>query len=795
MTHHTPPISDSGLAARLRSAPPIDLAIGAGVVAVVLYGFLVLAAQAADAVMPTDISVHEAMVDWATGRFAAGRIPLDGWFPTLALGASRFHRYHSLPHVIVGALQYATGGQSLTTVASYVLTAMWPASVYVGGRLFGLDHRTAGAAAIIAPLLGSSTNRGFEWNATFGLGLWSQAWGMLLLPLAWGASRRAVVRGRGVVTASLLLGATVASHLLVGYLAMAVVPLWVLASPRAWRRRAPRALLVWVGGLASVAWFLLPLLADRASMPYAEKYAGLEQYDSIGWSALGELASGLTFDPALAVPIVTLLVAWGIGRAALGATGEAQGVGTMDERARALLLAFGASLLLFIGRPVLGPLLVLVPGSQDLFLNRFVFGLHLAGLYLAGEAVASVLRSRGPSDGGMLPAPFGRALAIGGVVVAIAVAFPRTVEFADSGARYVEARAAAVEALDPDLDRLVADIEAAGPGRVFAGFKPEAVEEYAMGDRASAGWPDLPGIGPAMPLLMDRGLDIVGLPRPAWSLMSSSEPYLDEREVSHLRMFGIRYLVTSSAAEPRVAATELSTGGGLTVWEVDGVDGYLQVVQTDGAPIVTDRRTVGADTRAFLTSPELAAGVYRVLAFGGDAAAPVTGVEAGFEGAVVSSDADPDAGAFTGVIEASADAAVVLSASYDPRWTATVDGRPAETYPVAPALVAVSVPAGRHEVSFRYDPVGGYAVRVLGGIAVLVAVALVWRRREGDAEDVEDVGVAEASKTSSGKSVRRATGPGSEDRRSQGPGSEEARTTATKPRTPPSSRRRRRKRR
>lgn len=776
MANDTDALPHPGPLARLRAMSPVDLAIGAGVVAVVVYGLAVLRAQAIDAVMPTDVSVHTAMVDWAAGRFAAGQLPFDGWFPTLALGASRFHRYHTLPHVIVGFLQNATGGLPLTTVASYVVTALWPASVYAGGRMYGLDHRTAGAAAILSPLLGSSTGRGFEWNATFGLGLWSQAWGMLLLPLAWGASRRAVVRGRGVVAASLLLGATVAVHLLVGYLAMAIVPLWVLSSPREWRRRAPRALLVWAGGLASVAWFLIPLLADRASMPYAEKYAGLEQYDSLGWSALGELASGRAFDPAIAVPVVTLLVAWGIARAALGATGEARGVGTMDDRARGLLLAFGASLLLFIGRPVLGPLLVLVPGSQDLFLNRFVFGLHLAGLYLAGEAVASVLRTRVPSAGGMVPAPFGRAFGIGAVVVALAVAFPRTLGFAGEAATFVEDRLTAVDAVGPDLDRFAAAMDAAGPGRVFAGFKPEAVEEYAMGDRASAAWPDLPGIGPAMQLLMDRGLDIVGLPRPAWSLMSSSEPYVDEREVSHLRLFGIRYLVTSSAGRPRVPATELASGSGLTLWQAEDVDGYLQVVQTDGAPIVTDRRTVGADTREVLTSPDLAAGVYRVLAFAGAPAAAVTGVDPTFEGSVVTSDADPDAGVFTGTVESTSDAAVVLSASYDPRWTATVDGQAVETYPVAPALVAITVPAGRHEVVFRYAPVGGYAVRFLGGIAVLLGVAALWRRREQGASG--DAATSDAITTSASR-----------------PKKEPTSKTAAKKAAPPSSHGRRRGRR
>ena len=50
----------------------------------------------------------------------------------------------------------------------------------------------------------------------------------------------------------------------------------------------------------------------------------------------------------------------------------------------------------------------------------------------------------------------------------------------------------------------------------------------------------------------------------------------------------------------------------------------------------------------------------------------------------------------------------MLSASYDPGWTATVNGRPQPTRMVAPALVAVDVPAGIEHVVFRYHGYGDY---------------------------------------------------------------------------------------
>lgn len=74
---------------------------------------------------------------------------------------------------------------------------------------------------------------------------------------------------------------------------------------------------------------------------------------------------------------------------------------------------------------------------------------------------------------------------------------------------------------------------------------------------------------------------------------------------------------------------------------------------------------------------------------------------------------------------------VVLSASYDPGWTATVNGRPRPTRMVAPALTAVDVPAGTDHVVFRFDGYGDYPeLLALSGLALaMVAVAPVCIRR------------------------------------------------------------------
>ena len=73
----------------------------------------------------------------------------------------------------------------------------------------------------------------------------------------------------------------------------------------------------------------------------------------------------------------------------------------------------------------------------------------------------------------------------------------------------------------------------------------------------------------------------------------------------------------------------------------------------------------------------------------------------------------------------------MLSASYDPGWTATVNGRRRPTRMVSPALVAVDVPAGTDHVVFRFRGYGDYPeLLALSGLTLaMVAAAPVCLRR------------------------------------------------------------------
>ena len=93
--------------------------------------------------------------------------------------------------------------------------------------------------------------------------------------------------------------------------------------------------------------------------------------------------------------------------------------------------------------------------------------------------------------------------------------------------------------------------------------------------------------------------------------------------------------------------------------------------------------------------------------------------------------ADLANGAARAVVHTTRRATVVLSASYDPGWHATVNGRPAPTVMVAPALVGVVVGPGVHTVAFTYAGYGSYTALFVLAVVVLVVVAVA--RRPGGA--------------------------------------------------------------
>jgi hypothetical protein len=682
--------------------------------AAVAFNLWALRAEVRDVWYLNDSGIHASMVRWAADRIQAGHLPLDGWYPYLSLGASRFHHYQSLPHILTGAVS-VLAGPSVFRWSLYLLLCTWPVAVYVGGRLLDLKPWEAGVAALVSPLIVSAPSLGFEWSSYVwrGSGTWAQLWGMWALPVAWGASWRAVIGRGSLAVAALVVGLTICLHLLIGYLALLSLVVWVVLSPGELVRRLGRAALIGAGALLVAAWMLVPLIADASWTTQDEFSRGRFYYDSFGARrVLGWLVTGRIFDDGR-VPVVSVLALAGLVVFAWESRRR--------EPARAVLGVGLLSLLLFFGRPTVGFAIDLLPGASDLFLRRYVTGVHLAGIYLAGVG--------GARAGAWLLATVPRrlawlrpGLAVAGVgALAVALLSPAMVErygYERRGAGWIAEQRADQVRDGADFASLVAAAHAAAPGRLFGSMRSD---------------PSAPEIGQVQTFaaLLNLDADGVGFTRPTWSLMSNIEARFSIEDPALDRMFGVRWAVLPAGNDPPDGAVKTGSAGRWVLWSI-GETGYLDVVDTAGS-ISADRTDLGQRTAPFLRSDLPAERRYPTVAFGGRPAPPPS-LSAGEEpteppGRVLAERSDPADGTFDGSVELDRPAVVLVSASFDPRWRATVDGRPVPTQMVAPALVGAPVGPGVHRVAFRYEPVSSYPVLFALGVGALVALIVVDRRR------------------------------------------------------------------
>jgi membrane protein YfhO len=685
-----------------------------------------------------DSSIHEQMVRFASTRISQGHLPLTSWYPYLGLGSPQFLHYQSLPSMITGVFGTFIDPNTAFRWSMYLLLALWPLVIYWAARVFGLGRWTAGAAALISPLLTSAAGIGYEDMAYVwrGYGVWTQLWASWTLPLAWAFTFRALdarnsVR-RSVLPAVFFIMVTVGLHFETGYLAFVAVIVFPFLVPSDLRRRLVRAVLIGGSALLASAWVIVPVLQQShwAARNQVLEGTGLEN----GYGArqiLDWLVRGQMFDRNHWIAVITIFGAVGIVLCIVRWRTFVAG--------RGLVAMFVVTTLMTFGRTTWGGLYSVLPGSSDVFIRRFEMGMHLSGILLAGIGLVFVGRLLVESVTKLLPEdrrqrlerPMGRVLVadlcIVGAIVVLVPAWTSMDTYNSGNAVNVAYQANADTSQGPALDSLLAYAKANPRGRVYAGQPTNWGNDFLIGEV------------PVFKYLESKDVDEVGYTLRTASLMTDPEYHFDVSNPGDYPLFGIGYLLTPATMpdgapwSPEVPADLVRCAGDYCLWALPD-PGYIHVYDTTGV-LDADRADVGTQSVPLLESTALSDQQDDTVAFNGSAASPPTASEGtsltGSPGHVVVEHASLAQGNASAVVRTNRRATVVLSASYDPGWTVTVNGHPEPTVMVAPALVGVDVGPGVHTVRFSYGGYGSYTLLFLLALLVFVALVVgpsVWRR-------------------------------------------------------------------
>ena len=460
---------------------------------------------------------------------------------------------------------------------------------------------------------------------------------------------------------------------------------------------------------------LVPLVEQRGWAAVNEPLQGTGLVNGYGARrVLDWLVTGQLLDHGRP-PVVTVFAAVGLGLAWLA--------WSSDVNARVLPVALALSLLFAFGRTTFGSIVEVIPGSADLFFRRFTMGAQLAALLLAGRGAAwlaagcvRLLEARIP----LWRAAFSPAFVLVGAIAALAPAWIQLGAYDRHGGAAIAAQRRADDTEGAEVDRLLAVIKRDGGGRTYAGMPSNWGQDFTV------------GAVPVVKYLESRDVDEVGYTLRTASLMTDPEYMFDDRDPSDYRLFGIRYLILPARDQPPVPAHLAMRSGPYWLWTIAG-GGYFQAGRIVGE-ISANRTNVGARSVALLRSGLAADGAYLSVRYGvdggGDGRLPTVRSQYSASPARAGR-ADLDDGEASATVRMRRPGIVVLSASYDPGWTAAVNGRRRPTRMVAPALVAVDVPAGTEHVVFRFHGYGDYPwLLLLSGLTVaLVAVAPVCVRR------------------------------------------------------------------
>jgi Bacterial membrane protein YfhO len=663
-----------------------------------------------------DSTMHQQMAAFATRSFENGHLPLSQWYPLLNMGSPQFMHYQALGAMVTGFFGIFITPSFAFHLTLYLLTSLWPLAVFFAARVLGLKPFPALAAALCAPFLSSFVQvgyepRAYEWN---GYGVYAQLWAAWMLPFAWAWTWRAIHDRQHIWKAALFISLTAAFHFETGYSAFAAVILFLVVEKVEWKKRIINGLTTLAGALAASSWFLVPLLLNA-------KWASINNGQSsslfaLGYGArsnLGWLVKGQYFDfhhwPVLTcfffIGVASCIINW-----------------RKNQLFRAVFLLWTTLFLVSFGPTTWHSLIGIVPGHADIFFRRFIGPVQLCGLFIIGIGVSSLIPfislalskiSRGASSQFKKRAN----VAVGTILLLIIIAtgVPFQWNYQQHLIRGVSQQSRIQPSNQLYIEPILNYLRIKNDGRVYAGSPNNWGRQFHF------------GVGPMYLYLADENIPQISTRAWSASLMENPQAQFNENILSDYQIMGARYLLYPAGKAPAVRARVVISSGPFVLYEIPSVH-YFSIVQLSGY-IDENKQTIAHQSGWILQSNLFEHHIDLAVNYPVNdtfATRPAKSSARNL-GTILASRVHFDNNSASVDVNLKQSATVVLSTSFDPGWTVTVDGEPAPTQLVAPALVAVSVPAGIHRVTFVYQGFKFYLPLFL--ISAFVMVGLFYLRK------------------------------------------------------------------
>ncbi len=702
-----------------------------------------------------DRVAHLLLIDSVVDAITHGNDITDPWHGSLSLGFPLFHHYQHLPHVFVALIHILTFKIfpviDMMRWATYLLLSLFPLSIYWSLRRFSFDPLTCGMGGLLASLIGSDildNFGGFGYvNYTFeGLGLYTQLWGMVLLPIALALGYQTIRTGQGYFWATLLLSATLMSHLLYGYMAfltlgfLTFVPntqvslnkSLVIAIWKHWQRLTVLFVLV----VSVTLYFIVPFVLDREHFDTTPFFQA--NLDSFGHQVVLEaLVKGNLYDLDR-FPSFSILVFAGMATCIFY---------RHKNRYLIPLVMFLLWLLLFFGRPTWGSAIDLLPFSQNIHMHRFIAGVHLSGILLAATALAIPWRWAVSQGNGRY--------IVGALALTLLVLSPIYIErraYLSDNAVVKQANQQDLNAERDDIDNIIKTLKGLPPGRVYAGLRPfDSSPEF--GDRWGLRYQI--GATPVADILGSAGLDVFGSSVIRYSLASRVIGSFNENSPEQYNLFNIRYVVIPEKSEVPDFMKPVKQFGRHRIYQVettgyfDLVGSHLEFTGEQSAHSSAAQAWLGSGLLELKRHPEVSInGSPKHQDRGTRPSTVISGTSMSTESSLSSpielssyiaqASAGPSRGSiifedmgtnyYSTTVDVERESMLLLKVSYHPNWRATIDESEADPVMLMPGFTGIQLAPGEHKVTMEYRSRDLRKILLGLGLLILLSIGLLEKR-------------------------------------------------------------------